>query len=569
LLLRFLAVAVFCRVRRQLGWVRPRSATAEADGRHLRPPALALDWIRSQEVATGGIKVASDRPDAYPEVTGYLVPTIIRYGERELAVRSLRWLAAVQQSDGSYQSPEGLSLVFDTAQALRGLLAGIGLERQALGCARKAADYVYRELLENGSGGHTTRLWYRIPEGVNLYVLPALIRAGEVFHRPEYARLAQQCLEHHLRGEQGFRRDILTHFLGYQAEALIDLGRMDVASHPLSWLREEQRPDGSVPGLRDAPWVCTPGLAQLAVCWYKTGQWPAADRAMEWLDARQEASGGFFGSYGEKAWYFPDAEIPWAAKFYLDANLLRIQSFFDRTTMAIPRRIRESDGRAQAVLSAARPRIRILDVGCGKGRYSRLLKTAYPDAECLCLDACEKVLQHVPKDVPAVQGSMEMLPYRAESFDLVFVVEALEHSSNFPAAVCEILRVTRPAGTILVIDKQRSHWGALDCPPWEYWPEAKELEELLRRECNDVEVQSVSYDDESEEGGLMLAWKGRKQPNLESGAERQGPDQVEPRGEVLRGTDAPTGAILELQDHSPEERRLARRDDSSLGPRQA
>jgi hypothetical protein len=44
---------------------------------------------------------------------------------------------------------------------------------------------------------------------------------------------------------------------------------------------------------------------------------------MKWLDEHQMPSGGFLGSYGPKATYFPNAEISWAAKFYLDASLLR------------------------------------------------------------------------------------------------------------------------------------------------------------------------------------------------------------------------------------------------------
>src|SRR5256712_13594632 len=121
----------------------------------------------------------------------------------------------------------------------------------------------------------------------------------------------------------------------------MDLGRSDIAARVLARLRKERRPDGSVPGVGGASWVCTPGLAQLAVCWYKTGQWSAADRAMEWLETRQEPSGGFLGSYGEKSWYFPEAEILWAAKFYLVANLLCIRAFFDGRTHVIPRAVLE------------------------------------------------------------------------------------------------------------------------------------------------------------------------------------------------------------------------------------
>ena len=513
--LRFVVKAGLRLVRRKLGLVRPVRTNPESASRTLPSPARALAWFRSQQIAAGGIKATSDRSDAYPEVTGYLIPTMIRYGETELAVRCVRWLAQVQQPDGSYLSPEGMPLVFDTAQALRGLLAGIGLEKQASGCARRAAEYIHGEFLENGSEAFAKRLWYRIPEGVDLYVLPALNRAGEVFRRPEYARAAAHYLDDYLSAQRAFRPDVLTHFLGYEVEALIDLGRSDIAARVLARLRKEQQPDGSVPGVGGASWVCTPGLAQLAVCWYKTGQWSAADRALEWLEAHQEPSGGFLGSYGERAWYFPDAEIPWAAKFYLDANLLRIRAFFDRTTLVIPRAIYESDGRVQAILSSVKPRTRVLDVGCGKGRYLRVVGRTNPDVDCVGLDACDRALEHLPQSASPVRGSMELMPYPAETFDLVFAVEAIEHSSNLPAAMREILRVTRPGGTVVVIDKQQAHWGSLDCPPWEYWPDPEELSQLLRRECDDVQFQTVSYDDRPEADGLMIAWKGRKrmQPN--------------------------------------------------------
>ena len=521
---RYFAKAAVRRVLRRLGWKTPRRTNRSSpdSGSHNSPPARTLAWVQSQVAPRGGLKVASDRSDGYPEVTGYLIPTLLCYGELELAVRCLRWLADVQERDGSFVSPEGIPLVFDTAQVLRGLLAGLGVERRAGECARRAAEYIYSQLVENGNGGFGKQFWYRIPEAVHLYSLPPLRRAGHVFHKPEYIRAADSCFEYYLEKDGAINLDSLTHFLGYQLDALIDLGRDDIAARHLARLRKEQRSDGAIRAVGGASWVCTPGLAQLAVCWYKTGQWLAADRALGWLERRQEPSGGFLGSYGEKARYFPEAEIPWAAKFYLDANLLRIQAFFDRTTLVIPRAIHESDGRAQAVLSSVRPRNRILDVGCGKGRYLRLIGTAYPDVECLGLDACDKVLQHLPQGIHPVQGSMEMIPYRAESFDLVFAVESIEHSSNLAAAVREILRVTRPGGTVILIDKQRSHWGSLDCPPWEYWPDAEELEGLLRGECDDVQVHEVSYDSQSKPDGLMLAWKGHKRQTLVSRVKNKG-----------------------------------------------
>jgi hypothetical protein len=57
------------------------------------------------------------------------------------------------------------------------------------------------------------------------------------------------------------------------------------------------------------------------------------------------------------------------------------------------------------------------------------------------------------------------------------------------------------------------------------------LEQLLRRECYDVQVHSVSYDNQSDGSGLMLAWKGRKQPNVDSEVASQGLTHRGLRGE--------------------------------------
>ena len=83
------------------------------------PPARTIGWIRAHENATGGILVHSRDDDSYPEVTGYLIPTLLKCGEKELAERLTRWLICIQRADGCYTSPQGQPYVFDTGQALR------------------------------------------------------------------------------------------------------------------------------------------------------------------------------------------------------------------------------------------------------------------------------------------------------------------------------------------------------------------------------------------------------------------------------------------------------------------
>jgi malonyl-CoA O-methyltransferase len=490
------------------GGTRP---TKVGDGRRQSPPERALAWVRAHELRSGGIQVHSHHGRSYQEATGYLIPTLREYGERELATRLVRWLLAVQAMDGSFFDPDqGVPHVFDTGQVLRGLLAGAALVPAAGEAARRAADWLCAQMVDGGRGGFGPRYAGRIPESVHLYVLPPLYEAAELLRKRAYQTAADRCLEYYAKHPDALRLGSLIHFLGYELEALIDLGHGDLAMPVLEALRRVQAEDGSVRGAKDVQWVCAPGLAQVAICWYKTGQWELADRALAWLDAHQRPSGGFLGSYGPEASYFPHDELSWSAKFYLDANILRVQAFFERHADSFPSHVAMDDGRTQAILSVVRPGDRVLEVGCGKGRFLEAVRQSLPETECAGVDISPALLRHLPKGVQELRGSLEAIPCPDDSFDVVFSVEAIEHSSNREAAVAEMTRVARPGGWVIIIDKQQAHWGRLSCPPWETWPEKTEMSRQLSRGCDDVTSNPVSYDDKPAIDGLMVAWRGRK-----------------------------------------------------------
>lgn len=480
----------------------------------LSPPGRMLAWIRATEMSSGGIRVHSRHRYAYPEVTGYLVPTLFQFGERELAHRLARWLIAIQRADGSFPSPDDeKSYVFDSGQVLRGLLAAIELEPLARDAARRTANYLCSEMIDRGRQGFGKRYDGSIPESVHLYVLPPLIEASVILKNPLYREAADNCLKYYISHSDTLRIGDLTHFLAYQLEALIDLDRVDLALPVLQKLQNAQQKNGAVRGVENQSWVCTPGLAQLAICWYKTNQWEPADKAMTWLERYQTQSGGLRGSYGRGASYFPKDELSWAAKFYLDAHRLRVRSFIERNAAIAPNEILIEDGQVQAILSAVRPGDRIVEVGCGKGRFLKAIKAVNPDTDCTGVDISPAMLSHLPAGINRLQGSLEQVPCPDDSFDLVFSVEAIEHSANMEIAVEELIRIAKPGGWIIIVGKQQRAWRRLTCPPWERWPAREQLAEYLNSGCDHVTTDLVGYDGKPPDG-LMVAWRGQKRSRL-------------------------------------------------------
>jgi len=149
---------------------------------------------------------------------------------------------------------------------------------------------------------------------------------------------------------------------------------------------------------------------------------------------------------------------------------------------------------------------RVLDVGCGKGRFARVLAERYPAAAIVGFDLAEAMLRHVPAGVSACAGSMTALPFRAQAFDCVYATESLEHAVQIEAAVGEMCRVARPGGRIVIIDKDARAWGRLKTPAWEKWFGRRELEKLLGRHCARVYSKPISYWEDVAPDGLFRAW---------------------------------------------------------------
>lgn len=279
----------------------------------------ALGWLRANELPGGGIRIHSHTDIPYPEVTGYIIPTFIDRGRHVAARRLAEWLLAVQGDDGAFAGPDGIAYTFDTAQALRGLLAVPTLLPEAQTGIMRAVRYLDSRFVDEGRGGFVRSYAADpdIPESIHLYALAPLLAAA-----PELQDRVRACADYYAALPEALDAATLTHFLAYELDGLIELGRADVAQPVLERLARDQATNGSIRARAGADWTCTPGVAQLAICWLKLGKRKPAARALDWLRRRQERSGGFRGSYGRGASYFATVEPAWAPKFFLDAEKL-------------------------------------------------------------------------------------------------------------------------------------------------------------------------------------------------------------------------------------------------------
>lgn len=483
----------------------------------------AIGWLRNHSVPEGGVFVSSRQRVGYPEVTGYLIPSLYAWGERDLARQYVRWLVGTQKADGSFPAPGGdASFAFDTGQAVRGLVAALPEFPELEGNLRRACDWLVGNSSPEGrlplppsiddwsmgARGH-------ISEAVHLYILPGLKAAGEALGEPGYTRFVEKSLDYHVRNfdlSDFNRRNMLTHLFVYIQEALIDLGAQDLARRGLDRLAARMGSNGAIPAYFDIDWVCTPGQIQAAISWFKLGEYKLAERALAFIERFQNGAGGFRGSYGSGADYFADEEPSWAVKFFLDASALRIRKFFDVEHAIFPSDISPDDGRVRAVFELAGELSgkRILDVGCGKGRFASLIRRACPSAEVTGLDVSEELLRSVPAGIATRQGSMLHLPFPDESFDVVYCVEALEHAVRIDRAVAEMCRVLRPGGTLVVIDKNAEKWGAFSTPSWEKWFTPSGLTGLIGEYLAGAGWKFIGYDRSPVPDGLFVAWHGSK-----------------------------------------------------------
>jgi ubiquinone/menaquinone biosynthesis C-methylase UbiE len=142
-----------------------------------------------------------------------------------------------------------------------------------------------------------------------------------------------------------------------------------------------------------------------------------------------------------------------------------VASRFDALHGRFKRSIAGDDYRLRGILETLGPvdGLRILDLGCGKGRFARALSEK--GARVVGMDLSSAMLAE-STCVDRVRATARRLPFRAGSFDAVVAVEVLEHLDPRSRGVVleEARRVLRPGGALAIVDKNVASLNA--ARPW-------------------------------------------------------------------------------------------------------
>ncbi len=203
-------------------------------------------------------------------------------------------------------------------------------------------------------------------------------------------------------------------------------------------------------------------------------------------------------------------------------SLLEHETEVARRFDEVRSRFKDFVGAADLRLAAVREALggfsgkRVLDLGCGKGRFGRAM--AAEGAKVVGVDSAAGMIA-AAEGFECIVGSAVRLPLARASFQAVVAIEVLEHVANPALALDEARRVLEPGGVIVIVDKNALSLNAkrpwlpnaavsaidhvrglgmypLGSPVCERWFVPSVLESSLRARFEDVERRHLLWPDE-------------------------------------------------------------------------
>ncbi len=109
--------------------------------------------------------------------------------------------------------------------------------------------------------------------------------------------------------------------------------------------------------------------------------------------------------------------------------------------------------KAAKIVASVQPAL-ILDLATGSGDLAVALRKTSPQAQVVGVDFCLPMLEVAQKKgVPClIQGDGLALPFQDATFDALTVAFGLRNMASWDRALCEMGRVLKPKGLLLVMD---------------------------------------------------------------------------------------------------------------------
>ncbi len=197
----------------------------------------------------------------------------------------------------------------------------------------------------------------------------------------------------------------------------------------------------------------------------------------------------------------------------LQAVLARVRDLFERDLQSLPTAIDATDARLAAVrawLNDLPSDACVADLGCGSGRFLRAMRDDNAHMRLFGIDVAASMMASLPPRIEGIVGNILNLPMIDGAFDALISIEALEHSLRPSAAVAEMLRVLRPGGRLLMIDKHRQFQATCEHEPWEHWFELDDVVGWLSPYARVERCELLPADGRDVPEGLFCLWTAVK-----------------------------------------------------------
>lgn len=270
----------------------------------------ALGWLdysqsKMKDDGFGTYYLCRGWTSSYPETSGYIIPTLIRYANAHnnkevlaAAHQTLEWLLVIQKPEGGWQSgyvhQNREAVVFNTGQVIRGMLAGYKQfgDARFLNAAIKAADWI--SSIQHADGYFNQHVYLNKARVYDSYVVAPMLAIDYELGENRYRDVAIKQLHWIINSKQnelGWFADCdntikrnqkpIIHTIAYTIDGILDCALLlkdplffKSAEKPAKKLLELFLTNGKLHGRYDSSWhgseaFITTGGAQLAIIWHK------------------------------------------------------------------------------------------------------------------------------------------------------------------------------------------------------------------------------------------------------------------------------------------------------------